>query len=66
MTLMVAKPGVTATTPAPQSLPQLKQVDAGLLNVGYIESGPAHEIFRAPRHEYTRALFTAARGGLAS
>jgi pimeloyl-ACP methyl ester carboxylesterase len=41
MTLMVAKPGVAATTPGTQTLAHLKQVDAGLLNVGYVESGPA-------------------------
>ncbi len=30
-----------------------------------VETGPAHEIFRTPRHEYTQALFAAARCGLA-
>jgi peptide/nickel transport system ATP-binding protein len=27
-----------------------------------VEYGPAREIFLAPRHEYTRALFAAAPG----
>jgi peptide/nickel transport system ATP-binding protein len=27
-----------------------------------VEYGPAHEVFRTPRHEYTRALLAAAPG----
>jgi peptide/nickel transport system ATP-binding protein len=27
-----------------------------------VEYGPAREVFRTPRHEYTRALFAAAPG----
>ena len=27
-----------------------------------VEYGPAHQVFSAPRHDYTRALFAAAPG----
>ena len=37
----------------------LKQIDAGVLNVGYAEVGPADAILGAPAHPYTRALLSA-------